>query len=99
MPRRKKPMHREKLKAEIRMSGESLESLSIKLGHHKSAVGIALGKKWPGLQHDIAEFIGLEVSDIWPQWYPINNTNASQQRSPKSTGSKKRRNNQLTAAA
>jgi Ner family transcriptional regulator len=69
MPKTRGGMHREEIKAAIRMRGTTLEALSAKHGYSVRAVGLTLVRPWPAVEKIIAEFIGKPPQEIWPERY------------------------------
>lgn len=64
-----KDWHSEDIKAAIRKSGETLESLSEAWGFEKSAVSKALNVAWPEVQELIAAHLDTSPITIWPSRY------------------------------
>jgi Ner family transcriptional regulator len=55
--------------AALKKAGLSQEGLSAKHGLTKSAVSVALCKRWPSVEKIIAEAIGIPAHRIWPSRY------------------------------
>ncbi len=64
-----KVWHPEDVKAEIRKGGETLRRLSLKARYDGSAASKALRQPWPAVERIIADFLGLEPQEIWPDRY------------------------------
>lgn len=61
--------HKEDIKAAIRKTGQTLESLSRKHGLAKDTVARSLNKPIPKANRAIASLIGCTLHDLWPSWY------------------------------
>lgn len=61
--------HKEDIKAAVRKTGATLQSLSIAAGYHPSAGNQTLIRQWPNMQAVIARHLGLRPQDIWPSRY------------------------------
>lgn len=62
--------HREDIKAEIKKRGKTLSDLWRKnkpLAY--SALSLSLDRPIPRANRIIAEFLGLPLNHLWPQWY------------------------------
>ena len=62
-------MHKEDVKARIRKQGKTLRELSIEAGLAEATVCISLKKPLPTANIYVADFLGLSLNDIWPEWY------------------------------
>ena len=69
MPTIQRGLHKEQIKAALRMSGSTLTALSKSWGFDRSAISVALTRPWPEVETRIAETIGLPVQEIWPARY------------------------------
>ncbi|WP_272682341.1 helix-turn-helix domain-containing protein [Providencia sp. PROV120] len=67
-----KNWHRAEIIAEVKKKGSSLASLSRVNGLHKRTLYNVLDRSWPKGEKIIADFLGLKVSDIWPERYRKN---------------------------
>lgn len=61
--------HPEQLKAAIRMRGRTLAELSREHGYGSDAVRKALTRPWPAVEKIIADFLGTEPWELWPERY------------------------------
>jgi Ner family transcriptional regulator len=64
--------HREQIKAEVRMRGETLTSLAVKNELAEDACRDALRTRRPDAEAVIAKFIEVPASELWPDRYPRN---------------------------
>lgn len=64
-----KGIHKEDIKAMIRKRGSNLRMLATENGLGSSTVRASLINPIPSGNHIIAQFLGLHVHEIWPQWY------------------------------
>ena len=64
-----KNMHKEDIKAAVRKRGLSLEELSLQSGLSKSAIPVGLTKPVPRANRAVANFLGVELQDLWPSLY------------------------------
>lgn len=63
-------MHREEIKAAIRMKGETLRSLSRRWGYEQAAVSVTLSRPaFPKIEVKLATFLGTTPEAIWPDRY------------------------------
>lgn len=69
MKKSKKNMHRAYIIAAIREKGSTLAQLSIDAGLHPRTLGNALERKYPKGEKIIADFIGMQPEEIWPERY------------------------------
>jgi Ner family transcriptional regulator len=69
MKRPKKVWHREDIKATVRKRGSTLRAISVAAGYSANTGTVALTKPMPGPQKTIANFLGLSLHDLWPNWY------------------------------
>lgn len=67
--RKHKGWHPEEIKAAIRMRGKTMSQLSVVNGYHESALRQVLRKPWPAIERIVAEFLGVEPQEIWPDRY------------------------------
>jgi Ner family transcriptional regulator len=51
------------------MRGVTLTELSRQHGYCDRAVGIALARPWPAVERIVADFLGREPWDLWPERY------------------------------
>lgn len=65
-------MHPAEIKAEIRRRGWTLEGLSRSWGYSAKVVSVTLYRPWPAVEALIAEAIGREPRQIWPDRYHQN---------------------------
>ncbi|WAT08861.1 helix-turn-helix domain-containing protein [Rouxiella badensis] len=61
--------HRADILAAIKKKGATLAKLSRDSGLHERTLYNALERHWPKGEHIIADFIGEEVHNIWPERY------------------------------
>lgn len=64
-----KNTHPEDLKAAIRKTGTTMEGLSVDLGYHPAAVGIAIRRRWHEVRVGISELLGRPLQQLWPEDY------------------------------
>jgi len=64
-----KGLHKEEIKAKIRMTGSTMVGLSLRWGFHRTAINTALRKPWPSVEAKIAKLIKMKPADIWPDRY------------------------------
>lgn len=69
MKKSKKNMHRAYIIAAIREKGSTLAQLSVDAGLHPRTLGNALERKYPKGEKIIADFIGMQPEEIWPERY------------------------------
>ena len=62
-------LHKEQIKAQIRMRGVTVTGLSVSWGFDRSAISKALETPCPNVEIRIADFLGAAVQDIWPDRY------------------------------
>ncbi|WP_429240542.1 helix-turn-helix domain-containing protein [Erwinia aphidicola] len=62
-------LHRAEIVAAIRIKGISIAALSRANGLASSILAIALSRKRPKGEKIIAEYLGLQPQDIWPERY------------------------------
>lgn len=67
--RKGKGWHPEEIKAAIRMRGKTMSELSIANGYHESTVRQVLRKPWPAIERLVADFLGVDPQEIWPERY------------------------------
>lgn len=67
--RKEKGWHPEEIKAAIRMRGSTMADLSRQNGYVDSVVKQVLRKPWPAVERIVADFLGVEPSEIWPDRY------------------------------
>lgn len=72
-----KTWHRELIKAEVRMRGETLTSLALTNDLAEDACRDALRTRRPDAEGVIATFIGVPASELWPDRYPECGTSTS----------------------
>ncbi len=58
------------IKAAVEMRGETLSSLSLKNGLAENACRDALRQSRPKAEKVIADLLGKDVREIWPERYP-----------------------------
>lgn len=63
-------MHKEEIKAAIRMKGVSVTGLALKHGYCRSAVSMTLQQPWPAVEKLIADLLEMPPHEIWPDRYP-----------------------------
>ncbi|MDX2270357.1 MAG: helix-turn-helix domain-containing protein [Cyanobacteriota bacterium] len=65
-------MHREEIKAQLRLKGSSLAGVSRELGVTKQTVNAVLAGKGRSkrIETAIAQKLGLSVEEVWPDRYP-----------------------------
>lgn len=61
--------HPEDIKAAIRKTGRTMEGLSVDLGYHPAAVGIAIRRRWHEVRVGISEILGRPLQQLWPEDY------------------------------
>lgn len=66
--------HPEDLKASIRKAGKTCEGLSVELGYHPAAVGIALRRRWHEVRVGIASLLDRPIQKLWPEDYHTDGT-------------------------
>lgn len=66
---RAKRWHPEDIKAEIRKRGGTLGSVARNAGLADVSGRVAFHLPVPSANRAIAEFIGVPVSELWPQWF------------------------------
>lgn len=74
-PRRKsdpQPWHNADIVAAVRKAGSNLRQLSLANGFKASTFRSALHRCHPRANRLIADFIGVRVHEIWPQWFMAN---------------------------
>jgi Ner family transcriptional regulator len=64
-----KGLHKEEIKAKIRMTGWTMVGLSRHWGFHWTAINTALRKPWPTVEAKIAKLIKMKPQAIWPDRY------------------------------
>ncbi len=69
----KKGMHPEQIKAAIRMQYPSVEACSLDMGYSASAVRNAFKRPTPIIAPRIAQLIGKQPHEIWPNHFDENN--------------------------
>lgn len=74
---KRKEWHRELIKAEVRMRGETLTSLALKNDLTEDACRDALRTRRPEAEGVIASFINVPASELWPDRYPECGTSTS----------------------
>lgn len=74
---KRKVWHRELIKAEVRMRGETLTSLALKNDLTEDACRDALRTRRPEAEGVIANFINVPASELWPERYPECGTSTS----------------------
>lgn len=57
------------IKAEIRRRGKTLTALAKEAGYQPATVRWAFIRPFPGANRAIAQFLGLSVQELWPDWY------------------------------
>ena len=62
----KSDWHKEQIKAAIRMTGITMEQLSISRGLPKNAVGIAFLKPYTKAERVVAEYLNVPLHELWP---------------------------------
>lgn len=62
-------MHREDVKALVRKRGKNLSDLAVAEGLEPSTTARSLSRPIPAANHAIAEFLGLSIHELWPEWY------------------------------
>ncbi|ELY2859257.1 transcriptional regulator [Enterobacter quasiroggenkampii] len=70
-----KNWHRADILAAIKKRGGTLAQLSRDNGLHERTLYNALERHWPKGERIIADYIGEEVQDIWPERYKKLNAN------------------------
>ncbi len=66
-------MHRADIVAALKKKGWSVRALSRESGLHESTLYSALKTPYPKCERIIAEALGLEPEEIWPQRYAARN--------------------------
>jgi len=105
--RSKKGLHKEEIKAKIRMRDWnekgtcwSLAALSSHWGYEVSAIATALNRPWPEIEAKIAAFLKMEPKAIWPDRYDQDgNPLKDRYVSAKNSKKKVNRNDQFAGAA
>lgn len=64
-----KGLHKEEIRAKIRMRGWTMVGLSQKWGLSPHSVSHALCRPWASVEAKIAEFLKMKPEDIWPDRY------------------------------
>ncbi|WP_170181928.1 helix-turn-helix domain-containing protein [Phreatobacter stygius] len=64
-----KNWHRQDIIAAVRKRGSSLQRLGKEHGFARDTFNKALTARFPNAHAIIAEFIGVERHELWPQWY------------------------------
>lgn len=77
-----KAPHREDIKAAIRKRGSTLAIISTAAGLHRRSGSMALVVPMPTANRAIAEFLGLSLHELWPQWYDQNGERITLRNSP-----------------
>ena len=93
----KKVWHIEDIKAEVRKRGATMSEVALNAGLYPNQLSQCLRFPSPRSNQAIAEFLGLTVHDLWPQWF-----DADGQRRPgliKPSDSQRARHRQKDAAA
>jgi Ner family transcriptional regulator len=67
-----KGWHKQDIIAAVRKNGTSLRALSLKHGFAQDTLNKALMQRFPNAHQVIADFIGVERQELWPQWYRKN---------------------------
>lgn len=67
--RRKKSPHKEDIKAAIYKRGATLTQLASSASLGATTCNTALHRPIPRANRAIAEFLGVALCDLWPQWY------------------------------
>lgn len=67
--RKARGWHPEEIKAAIRMRGSSMAELSRQHGYGISAVRQVLRRPWPAIERIVADYLGVEPQEIWPDRY------------------------------
>lgn len=70
------------IEAEVKRRNKRLADLAVSAGVHQSTVTRARFRIIPRGNRIIAKFLGLEVHELWPEWFdvdgnPIRDTNES----------------------
>lgn len=61
--------HRADIIAAVHKKGSNLRRLSLQNGFAESTVRASLLQRHPKANAIIAEFIGVPLTELWPQWY------------------------------
>lgn len=80
-----KGVHKEDIKAMIYKRGQSLIGLSLENGLSSSSVQISLLRPCPSANHIIADFLGIPVHRLWPDWYDKNGDRIYRSRAKRAT--------------
>ncbi len=67
-----KAPHKELIKAEIKMRGESLISLSRKNKLARDSIASCLIRPIPRANKAVAKLLGVSLNHLWPQWFDAN---------------------------
>ncbi|MDV7341010.1 helix-turn-helix domain-containing protein [Terasakiella sp. A23] len=95
-----KGLHKEEIKAKIRMTGWTMVGLSRHWGFHWTAINTCLRNPWPTVEAKIAKLIKMEPQEIWPDRYDQDGNPLKDQHVGKQNIKKKaRHNDQFTKAA
>lgn len=71
---------RHSIKAEVHRRGSTLKAVAVAAGLEQSACRVALSRHHSGGEEAIARFLGVGVSELWPD--RASATRASRQRAP-----------------
>lgn len=99
MPRKPNGLHKEDIKSRIRKKGTSLTALSKSWGYQRNAISVCLDRAWPKVQGLVANYIGVEAANIWPDRYHKDGTARQGHRSNNNTHSAANRNSEVKSAA
>lgn len=66
---RKPAIHPEDIKAAVRKTGVTLTALSLAHGLSECTCRASLTRPLPAGNRAIADHLGRNLSDLWPQWY------------------------------
>lgn len=62
-------LHREEIKALIRMRGSTLRRISLEAGLIKEAVSFCLVRPIPRANRAVSEFLQIPLHVLWPEWF------------------------------
>lgn len=71
---RKIGWHRADIIAAVRKKGDTLAGLGRRSGMSRQHLSLALVEPRPRANRAIADFLGLPLSTIWPQWFAPDGT-------------------------
>jgi len=67
----------------VKMKGESLAGLARKVRLSRKTLSWALTKPHPRANRTIAEFLGVPLNELWPQWFDSDGKLISREATPR----------------